>query len=60
MLNDIPTRAFVDFSTSKDIIADAKKASPGDLGPHAVILITVNEKPFREPQNTIVLEEQLW
>jgi alcohol dehydrogenase, propanol-preferring len=39
---------FVDFATSKDIVADVKNATPDGLGPHAVLLVAVNEKPFQQ------------
>lgn len=40
--------AFVDFSTSKDLVKDVKAATRDGLGPHAVILVAVNEKPFQQ------------
>jgi len=40
--------AFVDFSTSKDVVADVKAATPDGLGPHAVVLLAVQEKPFQQ------------
>jgi hypothetical protein len=39
---------FVDFSTSKNVVADVKAATEDGLGPHAVILVAVNEKPFQQ------------
>jgi len=39
---------FVDFSTSKNVVSDVKAATPDGLGPHAVILVAVNEKPFQQ------------
>jgi propanol-preferring alcohol dehydrogenase len=41
-------RSFVDFSTSKDIVADVKAATDDGLGPHAVLLVAVSEKPFQQ------------
>jgi len=41
-------RAFVDFTTSKDVVSDVKAATEDGLGPHAVILVAVNEKPFQQ------------
>ncbi|KAI9054464.1 hypothetical protein LZ554_001626 [Drepanopeziza brunnea f. sp. 'monogermtubi'] len=52
--------AFVDFQTSKDLVADVKAATADGLGPHAVILVAVNEKPFQQaaeyvrPRGTVV------
>jgi propanol-preferring alcohol dehydrogenase len=40
--------AFVDFQTSKDIVADVKAATPEGEGPHAVLLLAVSEKPFQQ------------
>ncbi|KAH7009433.1 alcohol dehydrogenase-like protein [Microdochium trichocladiopsis] len=51
---------FVDFMQSKDVVADVKKATPDGLGPHAVLLVAVNEKPFQQaaeyvrPRGTVV------
>lgn len=40
--------AYVDFTTSADLVADVKKATPEGLGPHAVLLLAVSEKPFHQ------------
>ncbi|KAM7212294.1 GroES (chaperonin 10)-like protein [Rhypophila decipiens] len=40
--------AYVDFAKSKDLVADVKKATPDGLGPHAVLLLAVQEKPFQQ------------
>ncbi|KAB5586118.1 chaperonin 10-like protein [Coniochaeta sp. 2T2.1] len=40
--------AYVDFMTSKDIVAEVKAATPDNEGPHAVLLLAVNEKPFQQ------------
>jgi propanol-preferring alcohol dehydrogenase len=51
---------FVDFSTSKNVVSDVKAATADGLGPHAVILVAVNEKPFQQaaeyvrPRGTVV------
>ena len=39
---------YVDFMTSKNIPSDVKAVTSDGLGPHAVILVAVNEKPFRQ------------
>lgn len=39
---------FVDFATSKDIVADVKALTPGGLGAHAALLLAVQEKPFQQ------------
>jgi propanol-preferring alcohol dehydrogenase len=40
--------AYVDFMNSKDLVQEVKKATPDGLGPHAVILLAVQEKPFQQ------------
>ncbi|KAJ4322713.1 alcohol dehydrogenase [Neodidymelliopsis sp. IMI 364377] len=51
---------FVDFAKSKNLVADVQKATPDGLGPHAVILVAVNEKPFQQaaeyirPRGTVI------
>jgi propanol-preferring alcohol dehydrogenase len=40
--------AYVDFKTSKNLVADIKAATPGGLGPHAAILLAVQEGPFQQ------------
>jgi len=51
---------FVDFATSKDLVKDVQAATPDGLGPHAVLLVAVNEKPFQQaaeyirPRGTVV------
>ncbi|TWU79001.1 alcohol dehydrogenase [Metarhizium rileyi] len=39
---------FVDFSTSEDLVAQVKGATTDRLGPHAVLLVAVTEKPFQQ------------
>jgi len=52
--------AYVDFLTSKNLVADVKAATADGLGPHAVLLVAVNEKPFQQaaeyvrPRGTVV------
>ncbi|KAF3015260.1 alcohol dehydrogenase [Neopestalotiopsis sp. 37M] len=40
--------AYVDFTTSKNLVQDVKKATADGLGPHGVIVLAVNEKPFQQ------------
>lgn len=42
------SQAFVDFTKSKDVVADVRAATPEGLGAHAVILLAANEKPFQQ------------
>ncbi|KAF8469661.1 chaperonin 10-like protein [Kalaharituber pfeilii] len=46
-LNKLGAAKFVDFATTKNIVADVKAATEG-LGPHAVIVVAANEKPFAQ------------
>lgn len=39
---------YVDFQKSKDLVEDVKAASRDGLGPDAVLLVAVNEKPFQQ------------
>jgi propanol-preferring alcohol dehydrogenase len=47
-LEQLGASEFVDFATSKDVVADVKQATEDGQGPHAVILVAVNEKPFQQ------------
>lgn len=53
-------KAYIDFTKSKDLVADVKAATPEGLGAHAVLLLAVSEKPFQQaveyarPRGTIV------
>lgn len=52
--------AFVDFSKSSNVVKDVQAATPDGLGPHAVLLVAVNEKPFQQaaeyvrPRGTVI------
>ncbi|OLN92280.1 Alcohol dehydrogenase 1-like protein 1 [Colletotrichum chlorophyti] len=48
MCKKLGATAFVDFTTSSNLVQDVKKATPEGLGPHAVILLAVSEKPFQQ------------
>jgi len=39
---------YVDFTNTKDLVAEVKAATPGNLGPRAVILLAVSEGPFQQ------------
>lgn len=60
MCKELGAEAFVDFSTSKNLVADVQKITPDGLGPHVVILVAVNEKPFQQaaeyirPRGTVI------
>ncbi|PGH15782.1 alcohol dehydrogenase 1 [Helicocarpus griseus UAMH5409] len=40
--------AYVDFTKTKDLVADVKAHSPDGLGPHAVLLVAAAELPFQQ------------
>ena len=40
--------AYVDFTKSPDLVKEVKEATPDGLGPHAVLLLAVSEKPFQQ------------
>lgn len=48
MTAKLGAESFVDFLTSKNVVSDVKAATADGLGPHAVILVAVNEKPFQQ------------
>jgi propanol-preferring alcohol dehydrogenase len=60
MVQELGGETFVDFMQSKNVIADVQAATPDGLGPHAVILVAVNEKPFQQaaeyvrPRGTVI------
>lgn len=47
-LEELGAESFVDFMSSKDVVKDVQAATEDGLGPHAVILVAVNEKPFQQ------------
>jgi propanol-preferring alcohol dehydrogenase len=48
MCKELGAAAYVDFMASQDLVAEVKKATPDALGPNAVILLAVQEKPFQQ------------
>lgn len=48
MSKELGASSFVDFAKSKDVVKDVQAATEDGLGPHAVILVAVNEKPFQQ------------
>lgn len=60
MTKKLGASSFVDFMSSKNVVSDVKAATPDGLGPHVVILVAVNEKPFQQaaeyvrPRGTVV------
>lgn len=47
-LEQLGSDSFVDFATSKNVIKEVQEATEDGQGPHAVILVAVNEKPFQQ------------
>lgn len=45
---ELGASAYVDFKSAKDIVADVKAATPDGMGPHAVLLLAVQEEPFHQ------------
>ncbi|KAF3932516.1 Zeta-crystallin [Dactylellina cionopaga] len=48
LCSDAGAVAYVDFMTSKNLVQEVKNATPDKLGPHAVLLLAVTEKPFQQ------------
>jgi propanol-preferring alcohol dehydrogenase len=59
-LESLGADSFVDFATSSNLVKDVQAATEDGLGPHAVLLVAVNEKPFQQaaeyvrPRGTVV------
>ena len=53
MTKKLGARTFVDFQTSKNLVQDVKAATADGLGPHAVLLVAVSEKPFQQAAEVI-------
>lgn len=48
MTTELGAKNFIDFKTSKNLVSDVKAATEDNLGPHAVLLVAVNEGPFQQ------------
>jgi alcohol dehydrogenase, propanol-preferring len=48
MCKELGASSFIDFGKSSDLVKDVKAATEDGLGPHAVLLFAVNEKPFQQ------------
>ncbi|KAF2473983.1 alcohol dehydrogenase-like protein [Lindgomyces ingoldianus] len=59
-LEQLGAESFVDFMKSSNVVKDVQAATQDGLGPHAVILVAVNEKPFQQaaeyvrPRGTVI------
>ncbi|RMY74481.1 hypothetical protein D0863_03182 [Hortaea werneckii] len=47
-MEELGSYAFVDFAKSGNVVKEVQEATEDGLGPHAVILVAVNEKPFQQ------------
>ncbi|KAK3344419.1 dehydrogenase-like protein [Lasiosphaeria hispida] len=45
---ELGAATYVDFTATDDLVAEVKAATPDDLGPHAVLVLAVQEKPFQQ------------
>ena len=60
MVKKLGAHTFVDFAKSSNLVKDVQAATEDGLGPHAVILVAVNEKPFQQateylrPRGTVI------
>ncbi|MCJ1290216.1 alcohol dehydrogenase [Xylographa carneopallida] len=60
MCEELGASSFVDFSTSSNVVKEVQSKTEDGLGPHAVILVAVSEKPFQQaseyvrPRGTVV------
>lgn len=48
LVKKLGAQTYVDFMTSKNLVADVKAASMDGLGPSAALLLAVQEKPFQQ------------
>jgi propanol-preferring alcohol dehydrogenase len=48
MCKDLGAASFVDFSKTDNIVAAVRAATPDGLGPQAVLLLAVQERPFTQ------------
>lgn len=60
MVKKLGAHTFVDFAKSSNVVKDVQATTEDGLGPHAVILVAVNEKPFQQateyvrPRGTVI------
>ncbi|KAI5279251.1 alcohol dehydrogenase [Ascosphaera aggregata] len=48
MCESLGAEAYIDFMTSKNLVADVLAATPEGRGAHGVLLLAVSEKPFQQ------------
>ena len=60
MVKKLGAHTFIDFAKSSNVVKDVQAATEDGTGPHAVILVAVNEKPFQQateycrPRGTVI------
>ncbi|CAD6593202.1 MAG: Alcohol dehydrogenase [Alectoria sarmentosa] len=60
MVKKLGAESFIDFAKSSNVVKDVQAATEDGLGPHAVLLVAVNEKPFQQateylrPRGTLI------
>ena len=60
MTSKLGAEHFVDFAKSQNVVKDVQAATKDGAGPHAVLLVAVNEKPFQQaaeyvrPRGTVI------
>lgn len=47
-MEQLGASSFCDFSSSENLVKDVQAATEDGTGPHAVLLVAVNEKPFQQ------------
>lgn len=55
MCEKLGASAFIDFSKSSDVVKDVQAATEDGLGPHAVLLVAVSEKPFQQASQVCIM-----
>lgn len=48
LVEKLGANAYVDFQSSKNLVAEVKSHTEDGLGPHAVIVLAASEKPFQQ------------
>lgn len=48
MCKELGADSYVDFTSSQNLVDEVKAATPDGLGPQAVLLVAVQEKPFQQ------------
>lgn len=48
MCTELGASEYIDFSSSKDVVGDVKKATQDGFGPHVVLLLASSEGPFQQ------------